>query len=101
MLSDLSDEELARRTKLPASQISELREIFRLVDSDGNGNIDTGELHQLLENLKIEIFDADMYINELIGKAKLIHVSTGDSGDGLDEQSFTVLNSISKFFIYV
>jgi Ca2+-binding EF-hand superfamily protein len=76
---------LAKRAKLPVSQVGELREIFRLVDTDGNGCIDKAELRQLADSLKIDNVE---YVEELIAKTKIYQ--EGHSLNALNEDSFTV-----------
>lgn len=48
------DKSILAETRLTASQVNELREIFNLVDTDGGGTIDNDELGTLLYNLGIK-----------------------------------------------
>lgn len=65
----LTDEELAFIASLPASQISEFREIFRLVDTDGSGTIDASELRTLMASLHFDdLLLGDEYFEELIAR---------------------------------
>lgn len=47
----LSDQDLAELTNMPVGLISEMREIFRLIDVDGSNTLSMNELKLLLENL--------------------------------------------------
>ena len=45
----LNNDEIAILTGVPSSRIAEFREIFRLIDIDGNNTLSIAELRNLLE----------------------------------------------------
>lgn len=81
----LSDQELAALANLPVSQIEEFREIFRLVDSDGNGSVDVKELKELMTSLHYDSFMlSDEFFAELISRVKEF---SGHSKDSLPQEN--------------
>mmetsp|Transcript_2627 Transcript_2627/g.3944 ORF Transcript_2627/g.3944 Transcript_2627/m.3944 type:complete len:231 (-) Transcript_2627:270-962(-) len=67
----LTDEQLAGLTGLTVFQIGEFREIFRLVDRNMNGYIDTSELRQLMQSLHFDsVLLSEDFFEELIRRVK-------------------------------
>jgi Ca2+-binding EF-hand superfamily protein len=82
----LTNDELAFLAGLPVHQISEFREIFRLVDSNNSGTIDATELQQLMASLHFDdVLVNDKYYSDLISR---VHARQKNSDD-LEE--FSVL----------
>lgn len=69
-----TDEEIAEITDLPAAQVAEFREIFRLIDIDDSNTLSLDELKQLLENLHMEtsLMEDDFFLDlvKQVRKAK-------------------------------
>lgn len=68
-----TNEELAEISDLPAAQIAEFREIFRLIDTDGSNTLSLNELKQLLENLHFDThLLGDDFFLDLVGKVRQV-----------------------------
>jgi hypothetical protein len=68
-----TNEDLAAIADLPASQIAEFREIFRLIDTDESNTLSLDELKQLLENLHFDtMLLEDEFFLELVGKVRKV-----------------------------